>query len=163
MTNLPPAYLKNAGFTLIETLIYIALLALIMGSGIVAAFYVIDSSESEKKNINTIAEAAFLMRKIDWALTGADTINFPASGNTEAELSIDKSGFPSNPIVIDLQSGRAHLSRGGNPSVELTSDWVTIENLLFEHIPAVPPKPAAIKASFTAGGQPFEMTKYLRK
>ena len=159
------------GFTLIETLIYIALLTLVIGSGVVAAFYVIDSSGKEKKSINAFAEAAFLMRKIDWALTGVEStsIHDPSPGPPGPMLSVDKSlPFPpaSNPIVIDLLAGGARLSRGvvpPAPQVELTSEWVTIENLSFEHIDAIPPKPAAIKASFTANGKPFEMTKYLRK
>ena len=160
----------NRGFTLVETLIYIALLTLVIGSGVVAAFYVIDSSEKEKTNINAIAEAAFLMRKIDWALNGVEStsIHDPSPGPPGPMLSVDKSlPFPpaSNPIEIDLDtaSGRARLSRAGGTAVELTSEWVTIENLLFEHIPAAPPKPAGVTAKFKADGKDFEMTKYLRK
>lgn len=152
----------NRGFTLIETLIYIALLAFIMGSGVVAAFYVIDSSEKEKGNIHAISEAAFLMRKIDWALNNTPQICSPASGMTESSLLVDQNcSSPINPILIDLSSERAQITIGGAMS-ELTSEWVKIENLQFEHI-AVLQKPAAIKASFTANGKPFEMTKYLRK
>lgn len=153
----------NRGFTLIETLIYIALFALIMGSGVAASFYVIDSSEKEKAGINAIAEAQFLLRKIDWALTGADAINFPLSGTSGPSLSVNKNGFFSNPIVIDLAGGRARIATGGGSPAELTGDRVIITNLLFQNIPAVPPKPAAIKATFTANGANYELTRYLRK
>ena len=155
----------NRGFTFVEALVYIALLALMIGGGIVAAFSIIDSSEKEKTKINAIADAEFLMRKIDWALNGVNAINSPAAGASGETLSVNKSGFPSNPIVIDLDllSSRAKISRGGGPAVFLTGDRVKIEGLSFEHIADAPPKPAAIKASFTANGKIFQMKKYLRK
>ena len=157
MINLPPAYLKNAGFTLIETLIYIALLAFIIGSGVAASFYVIDSSQREGTNINAIAEAAFLMRKIDWALNGADSINV----SDPTTLKVTKGGLS---IWIHAPSDRALISKdGGSSWIELTGEWVKITSLSFQDIPAVPPKPAGVTTKFEANGKLFEMTKYLRK
>jgi len=153
----------NRGFTLIETLIYIALVGLLIGSGVVASYYIIDASERGKADINSTAEAQFLIRKISWALTGVDAINSPASGTTGNQLSVHKNGSAFNPVVTDLVSGRARISESASAPVEITGDRVKIENLSFEHIAADTPKPAAIKISFTADGKNFQMTEYLRK
>ena len=148
---------KHNGFTLIETIIYIALLTLIIGSGVVAGFYVIDSSEKEKANINAIAEAAFLMRKIDWALNGADSIDVSAP----TILKVTRGGLS---IWVHAPSDRALISKDGGTSwTELTGDWTKITDLTFQDIPAAPPKPAGVTAKFKADGKDFEMTKYLRK
>lgn len=154
----------GAGFTLIETLIYIALFALIMGSGVAASFYVIDSAEKEKISVNAIADAQFLLRKIDWALTGSAIVS-PSSGASASFLRVNKDDFPSNPILIDLDftTGRANIATGTNSPIELTGDRVTIANLQFQNIPAILTKPAAIKAAFTANGTDYELTRYLRK
>lgn len=156
-------HLKSRGFTLIETIIYIALMALLIGGGVIASYYIIDSSEKGKAKINDIADGEFLVRKIDWALNSVDTIISPTTGPPASELRVNKNGFASNPIVIDLVSGHARISTGGGAPVELTGDRVNITNLSFELIPAVPPKPAAITANFNADGKHFETTKYLRK
>ncbi len=155
----------NKGFTLIETIIYIALLALIMGSGVIAGLYAVDSSQNGLANINTLAEAGFLLRKIDWALTGADNFDSSIPGT----LSVNKNGFASNPIIIDYAAdpltrrGRARIKIGSAQPIELTGDRVNVTSLEFKNIPAVPPKPAGITASTTIDGKHFEITKYLRK
>lgn len=157
---------KKNGFTLIETLIYIALFTLMMGGAVVAAFFIIDASAHDKDKITATLEAEFLMRKIDWALTGLDLsspVNVPAPGASGPKLSVNKNGFPPNPLVVDAVSGRARLAQGGGAAAELTTDRVAVSNLKFRHIAALPPMPAAIVTSFTIAGRDFQMTKYLRK
>jgi type II secretory pathway pseudopilin PulG len=55
------------GFTLIETLLYIALLSLLM-SGILFAFYqVVESTGQISKLATAVAEGDFVQRKYRWA------------------------------------------------------------------------------------------------
>ena len=152
---------NKRGFTLIEVIIYVALLMFIMGSGVVAAFYVVDSSANGKAKISTLAEAGFLMRKIDWALTGDDSIDLSQPG----VLSVNKNGYSANPVVIslDIASARARISEGGSASLELTTDRVKVSSLTFESIPAAPPRPAGVVAHVVVDGMPFDLKKYLRK
>lgn len=151
---------QNSGITLVETLIYIALFILLIGAGMISAFYIIDSSERNKTDLSTTTEAQFLLRKIDWALTGVTSINTPSSGNSEDTLSVEKIGGEN--VVINFNSNRVQISRGGNTEY-LTAERVKIENLLFNHVPIQGEKPAAIEVSFVANGKEFKMIKYLRK
>ena len=148
---------NQKGFTLIETLIYIALLAFIIGAGVSAAYYIIDSSARGKAEVGTIAEAEFLMRKIDWALTGS-TINTPISGTSNL-LSVDKYGFSPNPIEIDHDStsNRARIRINGS-GFYLTSEWVKVTGLEFISI-----FPNGVIASSTIDGAHFEVIKYIRQ
>ena len=156
-----PSLKYQRGITLIETLVYIALFVFLIGSGVISAFYIIDSSERNKSDLSVTTEAQFLLRKIDWALTGVTSITSPSSGNSDGTLSVNKAGV--GDIVINLDSGRVELSRGGNPAESLTAERVLIENLSFNHVPEQGTKPAAVEVSYTANGKAFEMIKYFRK
>ena len=153
--------MKNKGFTLLETVIYIAILSFLMGGGVSAAFYIIDSSEKNKFDVNVQVEGRFLLRKIDWALTGAATIIAPAPGSHGAVLQLSRSGLGA--IVIDAPSGRARISIGGGPALEITNDRVSVQAVNFVHVAAVGSGPAGLEASLTINGQVFTITKYLRK
>ena len=105
--------MQNRGFTLIETIIYIAILALLIGGGIAAAFYVIDSSSKTKSEVNIQAEGISIIRKIEWALTGASNANLISA----TDISITKdtgAGFPAaqNPLNFSLQGSSIQLTTG---------------------------------------------------
>ena len=150
------------GFTLIEVLLYIALLTLLFGGGVIAAYQVIEAANRTNAGVMVQEEGHFLLRKIDWALTGVTTIVSPAPPPASGpSLTVDKAGV--GVITINLASGRAQLNRGVG-FLPLTNDRVTIADLQFEHTDpdGAGGKPAAIRASFTINGNPFEITKYLR-
>ena len=156
--------MKN-GFTILELLVYIAILAFLIGGGVASAFAVIDFSEKNKVDINVQAEGQFLTRKIEWALTdatpGAGIIN-PLPTLSGDFLETDKNGVGIIRIDVDA-SGRARISVAGDPALEITNDRVQVQNLLFEHIPPDGTKPEAIHATFDINGVSFSTTRYLRK
>jgi len=105
----------NKGFTLIEVIIYIALLAFVIGAGVSSAYYLIESSANGKTETNIIAEAEFLLRKIDWAMTGATDVNAGTMTITKGD-----------DIVFDLDNNRARIKTGSDPAEYLTSEWVKV-------------------------------------
>lgn len=135
------------GFTLIETIIYIALLAFLMGAGISTAFFVIDSSQKNKSDVNEQAEGNFILRKLDWALTGATDVS--ASGTT---LTVTKTGGP----YVFTYDGTKFLRLGG---INLNSSLVTVSGVVY----SVTGTPKKVTADFIVNGKAFSMTKYLRK
>jgi hypothetical protein len=151
------------GFTLIETLIYAALISVVIGFSLMATYQIIDGSEKLNEKINTEEEAGFLLKKIEWSLIGAETVISPLSGATSSVLSVNKANFPDNSLVFDLDSYFLRLKRGAGTPVILNSQNVKIANLVFEHLAADGNKPAGIKTSFYADEKPYEITVYLRK
>ena len=151
------------GFTLIETIIYIALFSIIISLVIGAVYQIIQGSEDLQKNIVAEAEAHFLMRKTEWALAGVSAINSPASGLTGATLSVDKVNYSQNPIVLDLDSGSLRIKKGLGDPIILNSANVTISDLQFQHLAAGLYRPAAIRVSFKVNGEPFSTVISLRK
>jgi type II secretory pathway pseudopilin PulG len=130
------------GFTLLETLIYIALFTLVMGSGIIAAFYVIDSSEKNNQTINTQTEAQFLLKKISWMLAENDP------------------GSLTHPYSITLASGIAQISENGGTPVPITSSAITISNFSLTSVSASPTDPAYTQVAFTANGKNYTTNIY---
>lgn len=151
--------MENRGFTLIETIIYIALMALLIGGGVVTAFYVTDSAQKNKSDVNIQAEGNFILRKIEWAMSGASSIIVGAT------LSITKPSLPpaQNPLVFSLNGSNMQLTRGTGAAQNLNSSNVSVSALSFTDIPASGGTPQGVTINFTVNNKPFTLTKYLRK
>lgn len=154
---------KEKGFTLIETLIYAVLVAIIIGGILVAIYQIIQGASTLRTRIVAEEETNFIFRKIAWALAGAFDINSPGGGGTGTTLSVDKKNFPDNPIVFNLDSGNLTVKRGGGETTLLNNDNIIVSNVAFKHLPAGGDKPEGVKISVLVDDQPYETTIYLRK
>src|SRR3989344_9080192 len=150
------------GFTLIETIIYIALLGVIMSGALVTSYQLIESSSSAETKTTIQGEINFVLRKIDWALTGLQTITTPVAGYSDT-LAVTK--YDGTNIAIRLASGKIEISESGvgGTYLPLTTDNVTVCILQFLYIPPSSAGPAGITASTTINGFVASTTKYLRK
>ncbi|OGZ96985.1 MAG: hypothetical protein A2847_00690 [Candidatus Sungbacteria bacterium RIFCSPHIGHO2_01_FULL_50_25] len=153
------------GFSLLETLIYIALFSFILSGILAGTFYMLDSTERTRAKLLLEEEGNFLLRKITWALSGLDTIQVPASGNSGPILTVIRVGLPlgENPLTFSENGGVLQMQRGSNPTISLSSSGVSVSGLTFEHIASVVGKPAAVKINFQLNGKPFETIKYIRQ
>ncbi len=149
------------GFTLIETLLYMALFGIIIGGFAVTAHNLIQGSGKTTALALAQKEGNFILRKIDWALTGVKTINIPAAGASGAILTVTK--YDASVLTFDMNSGNMRLQRGTGIPMALNSGNVTVAGVVFDHSAAANGIPEKIKADFTVNGKPFTLTKYLRK
>lgn len=124
--------MRNKGFTLIETLIYSALVTLITTFSVLAVYQLIDTG-TRGKNLEQLNEnQRFLEQKIYWTLQSVSAINSPASGATSTVLSVNKIGFADNPVVIDVVSDAARIKRGVEAASLITADsYVAVQDLVF--------------------------------
>ena len=146
----------NKGFTLIEVIIYIALFSLLMGSAFITAYQLIDGSNNLSSKNTTEEEGNFVMRKINWALTSAES--FTISGGDEVQIN-----RYSNPTTVEikLETGAILLKRNSVLFVALTTDNVDVTALQFDLIPAS--GPGGITATAIIDGIDFTITKYIRQ
>lgn len=159
------------GFTLLETLIYIALFSVLIGGVLATTYNIIEASGRNQTKTVLEQEGLFLSSKLNWALAGASTVAVVPS---PPSLTINKFNYPTNPLVFDLDPSLVtlRLKEGGGAATNLNNDAVQISNLVFTDIPAASGKPEGVQASFTltaktpngsALSQDFTITKYLRK
>ena len=126
------------GFTLIETLIYVALI----GGAIVSFItFIISISNSRNKvyvKQEVQANARIALNLINQTIKSANDVNVASS--TFAidpgilSLSMDDAG--ENPTIINLNEndGVLQIKKGNNPVIAVTSDEVKIINLVFTNL-----------------------------
>ncbi|MBU6501032.1 MAG: prepilin-type N-terminal cleavage/methylation domain-containing protein [Patescibacteria group bacterium] len=151
---------KTGGFTLIEIIIYIALFTLVVGGMLLTTYAVVGGSGNLQSKVFINEESVFIMRKLNWALTGAISIVPNASTLTITQLN------PPSPLVFALNGDGLTLSIGGGPAERLNSQSVQVISLSFINIPPSGSKPAGVEAQFTLKNlnetQSFDVTTYLR-
>ncbi len=155
---------RNRGFTLIEMIVYMALFSIMMGGLIVTVHQLYQSIGSMNSKVMEQEEINFVIKKIDWVLTGVSSINAPLSG-TSPTLNINKTGFIQNPIIIKFNSVRKDIeiqTGASNPFFPLTTKNVKVTSLQFQYLPAVGTAPAGITATIIINGTVATITKYLR-
>ncbi len=149
---------NKAGFTLIEVVIYIALFSILMGSAFIVAYQLIQSSGNLSTKNTIQEEGNFVIRKLDWALSGADpTTVSPSSGNSSA-LSLTK--YNGNKINVQQNGTKIEIkeSTNGNTFLPITTDNVTVSALNFKYEAL-----GGITITITINGLTFTTTRYFRK
>lgn len=153
--------MSNRGFTLLETLIYIALFGLLMSGAIVGVYNLLEGGARTTDAAAIQEEGTFLSRKISWALSGASAVAIGGGGST---LSITRPDLGvQSPLLIAGASNAVTISRGGSVAVQLTNDRFAVTALTFVHTAASGGRPASVATSFVVQGQPFAFKTYLRQ
>ncbi len=153
-------YLKNKGFTLIEMVIYIALFSIMMGGLIVTVYQLYQSAGAMNSKVTEQEEINFVIKKIDWVLTGAYSSSIVIS-NLHQKLSVYKTGFSSNPIIIRFNSVSKDIeiqTGGAGTFYPLTTKNVKVKSLEFNYNSDT----KIITYKFIINGIATTSSKYLR-
>lgn len=154
------------GFTLIETVIYIALFGFLMTGMLIASADLLESAGRSNSHATVEDEGSFVSRKLEWALTGmtaAPTLD--TTTNCQNKLTLAKTGNQLNLVVFQYNSGSKsiEMKEGATGPNALTTGNVSVSCLSFAAIAAQGSGPAGVSASFTINGETFSVTKYLRQ
>ena len=122
------------GFTLVEILIYIAILGLVLAS--ITGFFLNTISANLKENSYQEVQqnGRFVMTKITQETKKAIGINSPVPGSYGNSLSLVMSDSNLNPTVFDLNNGKLRIAQGSSAPVDLTTDQVLVTNLQFTNL-----------------------------
>lgn len=163
---------SNKGFTLMETLVYLALFSLLFGGAIVSAYNMFEGFSRGQTHIMMQEEGDFLIGKINWALSGAQSIEVPATGSNGDTLSITKWITSLNPVVIKLNGSDMTISLSGTSAKVLNNTNVSISNLNFKQEYLGGTNPRSVNFEFTISSrtpngmpvsQKFSATSYVRQ
>lgn len=152
------------GFTLIETIIYIALFTVLITGGFTACYQIIASNDSLNQKVGTEEEGNFISRKFIWAFSGLDNTNTPVISGSGCNQSITvQKTNTANPIKIRTNS------TGGINYIELQDDGVnyyplttTNTNVSCLRFSLISGSPYGIIATSTINGKDFVIRKYAR-
>jgi type II secretory pathway pseudopilin PulG len=126
---------KNFGFTLVETLIYIAIMSIVLVSFIT---FILSISNSRNKAFvvqEVQANARIAMNIISQKIKTANDVNIGDSvfGADPGVLSLAMQDANKNPTIINLSqdNGILQIKEGTNDPIQVTSSDVQITNLVF--------------------------------
>jgi len=122
---------RQKGFLLIEIIIYFALFSLIVAVSVVSTFSLLGSREKMRETSLIEEEAAFILAKIDWALSNSIIIE-PELGQSDGKLVVRKMDFPDNPIIFEERDGNIFYETA-NISEPLSNSYLKVGNLNFDY------------------------------
>lgn len=158
------------GFTLIETVIYIALFSLITGFVMIVFYQILTVQDQHRFYVEIDQEANFMMQKMLWAVTGAERLLQPSGGATSTILTVDLAVTGQNLVTFDIDSGSLRINRASS-TLLLTSSRVFVNELIFTHLPSIDGSAEGVKIKLgvvPAGAAPrntsttLEQTMYLK-
>ncbi len=161
------------GFTLIETVLYIALLGILMTSALLGSYSLIESTSRTSTGTATQEEGSFVRRKLEWAMAGMTTSPSIVNSGCNSTLSITKTGYP-NPIKFKLDSASKAIQMCEDNSctyLPITTNNVSATCLQVTQIPASGLGPSGVTVVVTLKQQEttpnpksfdFTVTRYLR-
>ena len=133
-----------SGFTLIETIVYLALFSILMGGIVLTAYNLFEGAGRNQVQAMVNNEGTFLIGKIQWALSGTQSVDQPVSGTVGSQLLVNKViGVDSlgAPVIMPVSitcSTECSMAVPGNllmatsgPSVVLNNSNIRITHLGF--------------------------------
>lgn len=126
----------NKGFTLIETLIYVAIIGMVITSFVLFSLSISDPTEktygTEEVNSNLRIVETIISRQI----RNSKSVNVDSSifDSNEGFLSLEYENVSQNPTLIGLsQEGKIELKVGSNASTTITSEGIDVSILNFSN------------------------------
>lgn len=150
----------RTGFSLIETVIYMALVALVIGALLVSTYSMVDGSVRLQNKAVVSQEGLFLVRKLDWALSGATAVSVP----NPITLRVTRADLPAgeSPLEFTLTDTTLTLARGTGAPEALQSASVAVEDLTFTYAPELKTVRAVFMTAYADEEQSFDATRYIR-
>ncbi len=147
--------MKNNGFTLIETIIYIALFGVLMSGALVTIYALLGSVESNQRFEAAYSEGLFINKKIAWELSFATDVVVMASGT----LSIIR---PDGVVSLMASSSRWWLQVGGGTALPVSSPEYIVSNVLFTSAIPTLDIPTRVSVQYQIKGVPFSYVTYIQ-
>lgn len=142
------------GFTLLETIIYMALFGLLL-SGLLASMWpFLRGADMVSAKVVVESESAFAIRKINTILASSTAaITMPVSGNSGNVLTL--TAYNGDTFTI-ATSGRAFtVQKNAGTAVPFTADRVDVTMFTVKQVAPANGFPRFIEYSFILGGVPY--------
>lgn len=139
----------NDGFTLVEVLLYLAILGIVV-SVLMAFLYAMLAAKERNHTVMEVEyQGAQVMQLVSQTIRDADAVTTPTPGNSTANLVLDMSVVADDPTEFELSGNQLIVTEGvfGLP-IDLTSTQVIVTNLQFTNL-ARAGTPDVIKVEFT--------------
>lgn len=148
----------QAGFTLLESIIYIGLFTLIIGGAVISTYYIFDSNSRLQGKVYSQQEGNFVLSKFNWALSGSSTATVQVSPPV---LAVTRAGVVYT-FSFDAAKKAVTLSRDGGVAEVLNNDAAPVSNFAAARL-VTAGEPDKVSMSFNIDNLSFESEKYVRE
>ncbi|MDP2631983.1 MAG: type II secretion system protein [Candidatus Uhrbacteria bacterium] len=152
---------NKKGFTLVETVLYIAILAVFLVSAVQFSLSIIASAQKVRTLHEVEQNARFAIERIRKEIRTADNINIGSStfGSSPGVLSLVDDDPTNDPTTFDVSAGTLRITQGAGSATALTSSTVNVSNLVFTDL-SVSGRTRNIKIELTVEWANTSSTEY---
>lgn len=136
------------GFTLIELIIYIGIVAAVLLVAFNFGWEIIYGNVKSQAWREVQQNNRLAMEKISRSILDADEINNPTPGNSSNSLSLTMQDLSLSPTVFQVINDKLTITQAGSGPYELTNDRSKVTNLQFTNVSYVR-TPGAIRVQIT--------------
>lgn len=143
------------GFTLIETIIYVALFSVLISGLFGSMWPFLRGAENTSAKVVAESESAFAIRKINTILASSTaSITTPAAGNSGNVLTVSEYNGDTFTIATSGNAFTVQKTSGGvgGAIVPFTADLVSVTAFTAKHVAPAAGLPRFVEYSFTLGG-----------
>ena len=122
------------GFTLIELILYIALLSALLLA--LSGFYgLVLRGRAKAQSIAEVEQSGSqIVQIITQTVRNSTAINSPGIGTSASSLSVNVVNVSQSPTVFDLATGIVRIKEGTAATVDLSNSRVVVSNLTFSNL-----------------------------
>jgi|SRR5579859_1740845 len=135
----------NTGITLIETIVYIAIVSIIMTTLIPFAWNIIEGGVKSSTEQEVFANARYISEQIKYQVRNATGINSVSA----TQISLATATSTTNPTVIGLSGTNMTIQQGTGGTLNLNSQNATISGVTFTSYTSADNKTKNIQFIFT--------------
>lgn len=143
------------GFTLVETILYVAILAIFLLLSFLAIEPLLSSNNQSRDSVEVNEDAEFILGKLNWALSGASYVREPAT-NTAAAILETVDGLGTSYRFEPLGDYLTLALPGGAPFA-LNSSSTKVALFAIENIYDIDTDETIIKIKFKVERQPGQL------
>ena len=120
---------RQAGYTLIELLLYIAMVGVLLAA-VTAFFGVTTDARIKNQSMTEVNEQGlFALDMIAQTVRNGTSISSPAAGASESQLTLTVPTGALSPTVFDVSGGVLRMKEGAGSAVALTNSKVQVVSL----------------------------------
>ena len=139
----------NRGFTLIETIIYVALFALLFSGMLASIWPFLQGAESISTKVVVESEATFAIQKINALLASSTAfITTPSAGTSGNILTL--TAYTGDTYTVSTSSTTFMVQKNAGTAVPFTAERLSVSNFSVRHVAPSGGFPRFIEYSFTA-------------
>lgn len=138
----------HKGFTLVETLVYVAIFVMFVGGITTFAVQLQSSRLRAQIMLEVNGQGNSIVRSIGQTIRNAQAINAPTAGTSASSLSVATGNPVTNPTVFSQSGEVLYVTEGAGSPIALSNNNVRLTHLTFTNLSRVS-TPGVVQFRFT--------------